>query len=195
MHPHAADTPDTADTAEAIEATGIPWAECQGAGDYPTLLIDFDVSQRQQWTRLFFDTGARHNYIARSLLDELRVPVEGTYFREHKRDIGPARRMLTAEARRHLTSYYSDETLQVTISDNFFSYSGSVAFRVVEDWELSTFAALCAYGECLGSSQIGRRAYRCGYRRGLLSAAALHQLGVEATVVGSTRSTILKTSS
>lgn len=170
---------------------GLAWAECTGAGDYPVLDVDFEESTVDTWTPLFFDTGARCNYVSRALLDRLGVPYQTTYARQLMRSIGPSFSSLSRQQKELLASWYFENELQISVTAGGLSYSGIAKFRVVDNWSESTFASLCNFGECRNSRQISRTSYECGYRHGLVAASTLKHLDLQAHLDGVARSTSL----
>jgi hypothetical protein len=160
------------------------------------LSIDFDESTKgyvSDQLNVFFDTGARHNYISDGLMKQLGMPIEYRYFRSLERDVGPAVGKDSIDERMVLKSLYVEQTLQVTVSDGGRSFSGESQFRIVVNWAQSTFASVCKFGECHDSSEIATRMgwYRCGHRQGLLSAGLLHDLELTAILDGSKRTLAL----
>lgn len=176
----------------SMEYPGLPWAGCQGAGDYPVVRLDFHGAGSQVRTpastdpaTMFFDTGARHNYVSRALLERLGISIDPKHFRRLLRNLGGLNRALSAAQRAQMSDHFSEHELSVTISDGFSTFGGHARFRVVEDWDNSSFAAGCTHGQCANSEQEGIGFFRCGSRQGLISAAALRTLGVSAIVDGS----------
>lgn len=170
-----------------VKVAGLPWAQCQGAGDYPVVYVDFDASVNGTQVRVFFDTGARHNYISEELLVAMGVPISARHFRVHERNIGRATTGI--RQRTALQSAYREQVLDVTISDGAHSYSGTARFRIVRNWSDSTFASTCRFGECDGSSKISTPnqsviAFDCAFRVGLMSAGLVKDLQVSAVVDG-----------
>lgn len=175
---------DREDDAGAPQYNGLKWAACPGAGDYPILLVDFmgkSADDGDHFRRMFFDTGARHNWISDRLLDSLGIDYISKYFGQFKGTVGLPSQHPRQEP---IYSYYSEATLTVTVSDGQSTFSDDVLFRVVRGWNTSTIMTYCSYGICEGSIKSGRKSFECGYREGLLSAAMLRQAGISANVDG-----------
>lgn len=172
------------------EHSGLPWAECMEAGDYPVIIVDFEESDDDRPVTLFFDTGARHSYVSEKMLKDLGVEISSKHYLRHERAVGPLGSP-TGSDRTALRSYYREKQLRVTITDGNLSYGGVARFRVVRNWESSSFAAMCERGNCAGSDLIEQHSrgsrFACGYRRGLVSASLVNDLNLEITIDGRNR--------
>lgn len=172
---------------EESAGSGLGWAQCKGAYDYPLLLIDFEGDADDDFVPILFDTGAGANYVSEEFLESLGVELELSLYRSIERNVGVPTKDLSPVARAALKIFYSDRELSLTVSDGSGSHSGSVRFRAVADWDASTLSSRCEFGGCPNSVELSTNSYECGVRKALMSGSALKDLGLGVLIDGVSR--------